>query len=108
MQKTNKVKKLCENYGISEDNFRAAAVAELMAVGFDQLTTDSSLDDLIENVAPVMDDNMMVSTIKWATWHKHANEHSLPGAAVAELINLRKEEANAIKDVQKANEAATA
>ena len=88
---TQEITQACEDYGVTAEDLRTAAIAELLAVGqFKQKKSSESVKDLAERVKRVMEASQIVSVIRWATWRKHAKENNLKGTTVPELLELRK------------------
>jgi len=90
MQKEH-VEKLCEDYGLTADEFRAAAATQLL-LSADTLKQGSNmaLKGIIDKMYQLLSEDEMIGVIKWATWVKHARAEGLPGQDVAGLLEVRK------------------
>jgi len=82
------VEQICKDYGVTKEQLKTAAAVELL-VG-SKMEGDGDISALGSKLLRVMDAPEMASTIRWATWVKHAQANDLEGQDVEKLLELRK------------------
>jgi hypothetical protein len=86
---TEDLLKICKDYGVSVEEFRHAAIAEML-LSDDTMKKGVDLENWVAKVQSVLDTEEMISAIKWASWVKHAKQTGEKGQTVEELLALRK------------------
>lgn len=87
---TEDLVKVCKDYGVTTDEFRHAAIAEMLLAEDDALSKQADLHIWMQKLQSVLDHKELVSAIKWASWIKKAKKEDKPGRTVEELLALRK------------------